>query len=394
MKILLITPLYPGYLEQSKLDATYAVHYVAREWTRDHDIRVIRPWPYYPRILSAFIGSEIMHRFSIKDQFTLDDVKVFRAPILKIPKIDYGNYAIRSVAEQFMEIFGQNEGPDVIICDNINPSIYIGEIIANKYGSVLIASLHNTDIKYLSNRSGYRKYMKIDDRVSKIVFRSEAIRQRFTDLYDGNKNETDYFTSLFGINKSDIMSQDKIDHKIISSNKTIVVASSLTKLKKVDVLIDAFVRIKNKNGYILKIIGDGPEQKRLKRRVNSLKAEDYVYFEGAKTREEVLCLMEQSDIFALVSSPETFGLVYIEAMAKGCITIGSKGEGIDGVIVDNENGFLCRPGDTQDLQSVLKRAMNLSSCERERLINNALVTASSLSYESLANEFIKELKNE
>ena len=49
--------------------------------------------------------------------------------------------------------------------------------------------------------------------------------------------------------------------------------------------------------------------------------------------------MEESDVFAMVSSPETFGLVYIEAMAKGCVTIGSKGEGIDGVIVNNENGF-------------------------------------------------------
>ena len=77
----------------------------------------------------------------------------------------------------------------------------------------------------------------------------------------------------------------------------------------------------------------------------NLGLESCVYFEGEKAREQVLHLMEESDIFVLVSSPETFGLVYVEAMAKGCITIGSKGEGIDGVIVNNENGYLCTPGE-------------------------------------------------
>ena len=38
-----------------------------------------------------------------------------------------------------------------------------------------------------------------------------------------------------------------------------------------------------------------------------LRLESCVYFEGEKAREQVLHLMEESDIL-LVSSPETFGL--------------------------------------------------------------------------------------
>jgi len=34
----------------------------------------------------------------------------------------------------------------------------------------------------------------------------------------------------------------------------------------------------------------------------------------------------------MVSAPETFGLVYLEAMAKGCIVIGTKNWGIDGIV--------------------------------------------------------------
>ena len=39
---------------------------------------------------------------------------------------------------------------------------------------------------------------------------------------------------------------------------------------------------------------------------------------------------------------EAYGLVYLEAMARGCITIASRDEGFDGVIKDGINGFCLR----------------------------------------------------
>ena len=51
--------------------------------------------------------------------------------------------------------------------------------------------------------------------------------------------------------------------------------------------------------------------------------------------------MRESDIFILPSRNETFGMVYMEAMASGCITVCSKNDGVDGIIRDGINGFLC-----------------------------------------------------
>lgn len=45
----------------------------------------------------------------------------------------------------------------------------------------------------------------------------------------------------------------------------------------------------------------------------------------------------------MVSAHEAFGLVYVEAMAKGCITVATAGQGIDGVIVDGKMVFVCIP---------------------------------------------------
>ena len=49
----------------------------------------------------------------------------------------------------------------------------------------------------------------------------------------------------------------------------------------------------------------------------------------------------QSDVFVLPSVNETFGMVYLEAMSQGCIPIGTSGEGIDGIIENGKNGYLC-----------------------------------------------------
>ncbi len=392
MKILLITPLYPGYLNQSKLDATYAVHYIAREWAKNHQVKVLRPWPCYPGLFSLFLKDQKMHHYKSEEKFFLDGVEIIRAPITKLPAMDYSDMQIKRVAHKFVQNLDKTEYPDMIVCDTLNPSIYIGKIIADKCNSPLVASLHNTDIKYLSKGKHYKRYISVDDRVNRIVFRSRKIEKEFIRLYQGKKKHEEYFYVPFGINKGDVISKDRLMEKIDRPSKTIVVAASLKRLKKIDVLIDAFAGIQKRNGYVLKIIGDGPERNRLERQVANLGLESCVYFEGEKAREQVLHLMEESDIFVLVSSPETFGLVYVEAMAKGCITIGSKGEGIDGVIVNNENGYLCTPGKAGELQLALEQAMNLNRAERKRLIDSALDTAKRLNYEDLAERYLQNLR--
>ncbi|KUO49304.1 MAG: hypothetical protein APF76_16000 [Desulfitibacter sp. BRH_c19] len=392
MRILLITTLYPGYVNQSNIQATHAVHNFAKEWVKKNELKVIRLWPYYPNIFKCLKKTKIMNQFAYEESFILDNVNIYRVPIPKIPKISYRNKDIRLVSKKIIKTINNEGNPDIIICDMLNPSIYIGELVARACHSVLLASLHNSDIVYLSKNKNYKRFINTDQNVDKIVFRSKKIKENFLKLYGGNKNEKDYYKILFGINKTDIINSNKLERKIANPNKIIIIASSLKKLKKVDVLINAFVRIKDKKGYILKIIGDGPERIRLEKQVKALGSEDYIYFEGEKTRDETLALMEEADIFAMVSSPETFGLVYVEAMAKGCITIGSKGEGIDGVIIDDENGFLCVPDDVENLKVNLEKAITLNIKDKKRIIYNAIDTASALNHEDLAAKFLERIK--
>ena len=205
MKLLLITTLYPAYVNQSKTEATYAVHYFAKEWVKENDVQVMRLWPSYPKFFRFFNKVKKNIMYSFEDSFMIDRVNVKRILIKKIPKVEYMNKDIYTTAKKIIENTSEMNTPDIIICDILNPSIYIGEIVAKAFNSKLVASLHNSDILYLANSKKYKKYIRTDPYVHKIVFRSDKVEKHFMEIYRGEKNINDFATILFGIEKKDIV---------------------------------------------------------------------------------------------------------------------------------------------------------------------------------------------
>lgn len=101
--------------------------------------------------------------------------------------------------------------------------------------------------------------------------------------------------------------------------------------------------------------------------------------------------MKDAQIFTLISSSETYGMVYIEAMLQGCITIASKGEGFDGIIQDGINGFLCQPGNQEELEGIYKRIKNMSSAGRNAIGQAALDIAIHFSEREVAEKYINDI---
>ena len=98
--------------------------------------------------------------------------------------------------------------------------------------------------------------------------------------------------------------------------------------------------------------------------------------------------MFDSDVFVMVSENETLGLVYLEAMAQGCIPIGSRGEGIDGIIVSGQNGYLVNPNKENDLRSILLEISNLSYNEKANMARQAYDTARIMTSYNMAKKYI------
>src|SRR5579863_600341 len=63
--------------------------------------------------------------------------------------------------------------------------------------------------------------------------------------------------------------------------------------------------------------------------------------------------MNRCAVFALPSSYEGLGCVYLEAMASGKAAIGCRGQGIEEIIEHGKNGLLISPGNEDELSDCL-----------------------------------------
>ncbi|NBG13493.1 glycosyltransferase, partial [Enterobacter hormaechei] len=132
--------------------------------------------------------------------------------------------------------------------------------------------------------------------------------------------------------------------KSISSNGVINICSVgyLMQKKGFDRLILAFDKIKeNYNiAFQLKIIGDGPDLDTLKEMIEQKGLKSNIEMLGEQSKDEIAYHMGQSDVFILLSRVETFGVVFIEALASGLFCIATKSGGPEFIIKNDMLGEL------------------------------------------------------
>ncbi|MEG1585425.1 MAG: glycosyltransferase family 4 protein [Bacteroidales bacterium] len=115
------------------------------------------------------------------------------------------------------------------------------------------------------------------------------------------------------------------------------------------------------------IIGDGEEAPLLQEQIAALKMEGRISLLGVLPREEVAQRLAECDAFVLPSYAETFGIVFIEAMATGMPAIGTVCGGPEDIITP-ENGYLLTPGDQEALVKHLKNIyLNYHLFDRKKI---------------------------
>lgn len=95
----------------------------------------------------------------------------------------------------------------------------------------------------------------------------------------------------------------------------LILGRIVNSLKGHDVLIDSFKKlIKSFNNLRLIIVGEGEYKKKLEIKVKNNNLENYILFTGFLNETEMNKIWSSTDLFAMPSKTEGFGLVYIEAM--------------------------------------------------------------------------------
>lgn len=139
---------------------------------------------------------------------------------------------------------------------------------------------------------------------------------------------------------------------------TFISVGNLVSIKGFDVLIEAFAEaFKHDESVILKIVGAGPEMNNLKSLVNQYDMADRVVLLSEVGRGKLKDIYPEGDAFVLASRSETFGVVFIEAMATGMPVIATDCGGPSD-FVNEQNGYLIPVDDKQALIDALIKMRN------------------------------------
>lgn len=383
MKILVISQLYPGYAGQPPAEVSYALHRLIRPWVNNHQVLVIRPF-----LVPALSGED---RRLYPGSFTLDGVQVLTRPVIKIPGTRL--FCLWGLGRRLKKM---GFHPQVVVA-HLGYSLLFGQVLADRFHVPLISAVHYGDLLYSGKMLGKKRLARIFRGAAGIACRSAPVRKEFLALYPDLEKRCFLAYSGIEINlvAGSAFTLDKLSawKGVGDADIEIISVCSLVKLKNIDVNLRALSRLPGNIRWLYTIIGNGPERPRLVSLARTLGIPGKVRFLGFKSREQALAEMRKAHIFLMVSAPETFGLVYLEAMATGCLVIGAAGFGIDGVIEDEKNGFLCRPRDEEQLLDTLKKVIcRLHRQELERVVVDAQTTLVDYTEERAAQNYLDRIK--
>ncbi len=356
MKILFVTDLYPIGEER----IAKALFYFVQEWQKlGHEVDVIRA--------NFVINTKLRGRKIIEE-------KIYEENGTKI-------YNLNFHTPFFFNVY--NKLPKDFLLKNYNVMIshmpcgaLMAQQLLKRDKIKYICSVHASDItvltdfKYLPFRNSLKKAYKLADKISA---RSPILKEKIEKIIPNNKT----FVAYSGV---DI---EKIE-KPLNKDITITTVASLIRRKNIDVIIKAL----NEMPQIkLNIIGSGCEEKNLKK----LAKGSNIQFFGQLQRPLVIEQLKSSDIFILLSNNETFGLSYLEAMATGNIVIAKKGDGIDGILKDNENGFLIN-SNSEELKKCIDKILSMKEDEISTIKANCAKTIKELTNKSAAENYLKNIQ--
>lgn len=269
-------------------------------------------------------------------------------------KIDY--YLSEQKLTNYIKRFGK---PDLLVCHFSFPTGYTAKKLSDKYNIPFVIVEHSTG--FFTDL--YSKYQL------KIIKQSLDSASFIFPVSNFLKNKIKTLTSNSNIKVIGNIVSDyfflKKDKKYYCKTKFIIIAQLVEK-KQIFNLLTIFKNIKQKYDFELSIVGEGPQEKKLKRYVFLNGLEKNIKFYGSLSNKKISKFLDFHDFLISCSKVETFGITIAEAMAKRVpvIILNSGGpkdftNNFNSVTVDN----------FQNMEKVIERTIRKKKLFNEKKIS-------------------------
>lgn len=354
-------------------------------YTHSHAIELVN-LGYKVIVLAAVTLKNKAFASKYKGQKIIDGVNIIYfkrigfSNILYNSKINLNAISYYLACKKIFKDICKNNNVALIDAHTFKVQGVVASILKTKYNIPTFVTLHGTSFeRNLHSKNGIKSIINVANKVDYMIGVSEKIKKNLNKL--DVKNAKVIYN---GISQYNIKKKNRKEFGIVS-------VGYFTKVKNFDIVIKVFANVLKKySKSSLTLIGDGPSKEECIALVKHLNIDKNVTFTGFIENKKVNELLSENNVFVLPSSPEGFGISYVEAMKNGCITIGTKGEGIDGFIKDNINGFLV----DIDVEQIAKKIINIFENKFDNIDNirkKGMDDSKNLTWENNAKKYIELL---
>lgn len=253
------------------------------------------------------------------DEFD-DNVKSFGSNVYILPKLEYKNTVL--YFKEMKHFYEKNNEYDIIHIHSVNIAFF-NYLFLNKHEKKIKILVHSHSTKYsdlyingLRNRLLTLPLQYITDlylacsaSAAISIFGKKVVENKGVNIIK-NSIETQKF-KFSGSVRKEVRSELNVNSRL-----TIGHVGTFTPVKNHEFIIDIFYELKKiNNESILVLVGIGPLENKIRKKVEKLNLADSVKFLGG--RRDVNRLMQAFDIFIMPSIFEGVPLVGIEAQAVG-----------------------------------------------------------------------------
>jgi len=256
----------------------------------------------------------------------------------------HGKSEIFSASRAWNHLFSDFT-PDIIHVHALTASMILGSWLKKKLGVPLVVTTHGSDVSIPVEEGRGTELKPFCDQADAIAAVSSSLARKVCSC----KTATPVHVILHGFNVG------AVPEKYARQSISMIQVGHLQKQKRAHITLHSFAKLRKAHpDASLTLIGQGPERAELESLSKELGVRDAVRFPGQLPNPEVLAEMSKARFFVMPSVREGFGIVYLEAMACGCIAIGTEGEGIADLIESGKNGFLVPADNPESIAQVIE----------------------------------------
>ena len=281
---------------------------------------------------------------------------------------------------------------DLIHAHSLFSNGYIAYKLSEKYNIPYIVAVRDTDVNFFFKYMPFMRRLGLEilNHAKKVIFISPIYRENALKPYVKDYLNSDVYNKSIVVTNgaddfwlSNTYSEKQVEEK---DEINVLCVARISARKNLITLSDACKQLYDAGHNVKLTVVGKVEDKKIYDKISSYPCVNVC---APCNKEKLIEYYRSSDLFALASRTETFGLVYLEAMSQGLPVVYTRGQGFDNQFPEGEIGYSVDADNVKEISEKIMLAYN----NRSKLVARCIEGVKKYNWQDIAKKY-DEIYNE